>query len=168
MKIQMRLRRYPNILLVLLALAILSSPISYAEELEPFESWIQKRPDWSSDVTEFAYATTRCGTLFLVIGGVFVENPASQENVKQGNELRGRGFALQMFGSRIAESKGMNQESQLERAKLLYKSYAERIVTNRRLHNNMFHGWMLGDFKFCTDLEKNIRDFADEYTKRNS
>jgi len=141
---------------------------AYAEDLEPFEKWIKDRPNWTDDDTELAYATTRCGTLFLVVGGVFVENPANQENVRQGNEIRARGLALQILGSKIAELKGMSQENHIERVKLLYKSYAERIVTNRRLHNNMFQGWIQNDFKFCVDFEKDIKKVIEDLRKKSS
>jgi hypothetical protein len=98
----------------------------------------------------------------MAIGGVFIENPSKDEDIQKGKEVRDRGFELTLFGNVVAETKGMSRENQIARFGLLFKSYAERIANNRRLHNNMFHGFIQSDFKFCLNLEAEYREMKEK------
>ena len=145
----------------MLMFALLASTQSIAEELVPLERWATTLPKWTEDISEVAYATTRCGTLFMVIGGVFIQNAAKDEDIQNGKDVGDRGLELTLFGNLLSETIGSSKENQLARSSLLLKSYAERIARNRRLHNNMFHGHIQSDYKFCLILEAQQRELKE-------
>jgi hypothetical protein len=133
------------------------SPQANATTLDPFDKWVQTRPNWHNDETEVAYALTRCGALMGVIGGVFAVNPSSEKDVKTGEDMTKRGTALALFGSMVAQKKGMTQENSVKRFGMLSEAYGKIVRDNRALHNNMFQGFVENDFKFCIGLENILR-----------
>ncbi len=64
----------------------------------------------------------------------------------------------------LSPSTGMDETRLLERAKAFFDIYIRQIVENRRLHNDMFEGWVGEDFQFCIDRYQ----FMDELGKRIS
>ena len=153
---------------LLLMFALLASTQSLAEELEPFQSWIAKRPQWSDDEGEVSYAYTRCGTLLMILGRIFIANPSVDDDLRVGKDSKDRGSALLLFGNMLGNSKGMSNEFLSKRFDLVSKSYLDRITINRRLHNNMFHGYILSDYHFCLKIEAELRDAINRESAKRS
>lgn len=138
--------------------------LSNAQTLIPFETWQKSRSDWASDPTEVAYVVFRCGALLDRVGRVFIENGATPEHRTNGHGLVQRADRLLATGSALSLSTGMDETRLLERAKAFFDIYIRQIVENRRLHNDMFEGWVGEDFQFCIDHYQ----FMDELGKRIS
>ncbi len=122
--------------------------------LEPLESWQKRRPNWADDTTDLAYATTRCGALYGVIGGVFIHNPKTDDDKKRGMDATVRGVKLAYIGNLLAKEVGWTDEKLNQRFGEISKLYQEVIASNRTTHNNMFHGFIEYDWKFCIEHEK--------------
>jgi hypothetical protein len=78
-------------------LLLIFAPLSRGggeESLTPFKIWQQSRGEWEKDPTEVAYVVFRCGTIFDVIGRVFIENGATLEHKANGNRMVERATAL--------------------------------------------------------------------------
>jgi hypothetical protein len=135
-------------------LLLIFAPLSRGggeESLTPFKIWQQSRGEWEKDPTEVAYVVFRCGTIFDVIGRVFIENGATLEHKANGNRMVERATALLSTGSFLSLNTGMSETRILERAKSFFEIYHRLIVENRRLHNDMFNGQVGQDFDFCVN-----------------
>jgi len=131
-----------------------------AQTLIPFEKWQQSRSEWEKDPTEVAYAVLRCGTLFDFLGRVFTENGTTPEQRSNGQTLTQWGGGLIRSGAALSISAGMDETRILERAQAFFDIYGRQIVENRRLHNDMFQGWIGEDFKFCIGRYRFMEDMG--------
>lgn len=138
--------------------------VTSAQTLIPFETWQKSRSGWESDPTEVAYMVFRCGALLDRIGRVFIENGATPEHRTNGQGLVQRADRLLATGAALSLSTGLDETRLLERAKAFFDIYIRQIVENRRLHNDMFEGWVGEDFQFCIGRYK----FMEELGKRIS
>ncbi len=139
-------------------LSLFISTLAFAQPsaLEPLESWQKRRPNWADDTTDLAYATTRCGVLYSVIGGVFMHSPKTDDDKKRGMDATVRGMKLVLIGDLLAKEVGWADEKRSQRVGEISKLYVDLIASNRTTHNNMFHGFIEHDWKFCIDHEKKI------------
>ncbi len=136
-----------------------------ALDLEPFEQWQKSRPRWSADQSEVAYAAVRCGALFGVIGSRFAAADEKPESRLRGQDTIARGMMLTLFGNELAKGTGMSKAFSDRRFDSLMAAYQEKVIQNRSLHNNMFHGYIQGDFIFCNDFERLVKDVAKSVSK---
>lgn len=139
-------------------------PLASAQTLIPLETWEKSRSDWKNDPTEVAYVVFRCGTLFDLLGRVFVENGTTSGQRDDGQKMISRADGLLTTGTALSFNTGMSEPRLLERAKAFFDIYGRQIVENRRLHNDMFEGLVGKDFQFCVSRYA----FMDELGKRLS
>ena len=67
-----------------------------------------------------------------------------------------------MFGHKLAQDQGWDTKNLLERYKTIMEAYYKIVGSNRTIHNNMFHGFIEDDYKFCIEFEKIIRAAANK------
>jgi hypothetical protein len=111
------------------------------------------------DSGEVAYASTRCGALYGVIGAYF-SNSGSKTEKNQASDLTSRGLLLLLVGDQFAESIGWSGTNRQNRANELSSIYIDVVAQNRVEHNNLFHGVVERDYRFCLSLEQAMRDIA--------
>jgi hypothetical protein len=129
------------------------------QPLEPLNSLLEKRPRWTSDETEIAYVSVRCGTLFWVIGEMFSVSK-KQGDEQTGRDLKIAGLKLIIFGNELSKIDSMSEEVRNRRQELLAKAYGDAVKNNRSLHNNMFYGFVEHDFRRCKEIEQMLLDAA--------
>lgn len=143
-------------------LACFFSPVCWGQSsaLEPLSDLNGKRPNWTKDVSEVAYVASRCGALYGPIGSIMAEKGGTKQDKESGEDLIGRGLQISLFGFQLARDNGWATEKLMERQKALSDIYWRTISSNRVTHNNMFHGIIEGDYKFCAEFERIIRAVA--------
>lgn len=124
--------------------------------LESIESWQSMRPNWIDDTTELAYVAARCAALYGVIGAAFAANGTTDTHKKTSTEVVARGFKLMYVGSLLGKEVGLSDENFSRRYREISKQYVEVVSSNRTINNNMFHGFIEYDWKFCIDFEKKV------------
>jgi hypothetical protein len=134
--------------------------------LEPFESWQKKNLNWAGDPSELAYVSVRCSALYLVIGTIFAELGRKPYEKEKGNDIKSRSVTLTLFGSTMGEAVGWSTKRSLQRFEANSDLYMKIITTNRVNHNNMFHGFVEGDYQFCLDFEQIIYAIANEVNNK--
>jgi hypothetical protein len=137
---------------------LLFSSCSMAQptRLEPIESWQSRRPNWQDDKTELSYIATRCAALYGIVGTVFSIQGATEEDKKRSADIRVRSLKLMVIGSFLGKEVGMSDENFSQRFRGISEQYGEVVRSNRTIHNNIFHGFIEYDWKFCIDLEKMV------------
>lgn len=148
------------LVVIFLALPFGPSVIAQTQALEPIAQWERKTPKWASDPSELGYISVRCGALFGVIGTAFSNLGSKSGDTKTGNEVTARGVLLVMFGNQASESTGWSKAKLEERFNAISGSYLEIVSKNRTAHNNMFHGFIENDWKFCLELEGALKSLA--------
>ncbi len=139
------------------ALLLLSSySMAQPTRLEPIESWQSRRPNWLDDTTELSYVATRCAALYGVIGAVFTTKGATEDDKKRGADTVVRSMKLMYVGSLLAREVGGTDEQFARRYRGISEQYGEVVSSNRAIHNNMFHGFIEYDWRFCIDFEKKV------------
>jgi hypothetical protein len=151
-----------NILFFAFAFFATSLVSAQPSSLEPFESWQKKNLNWAGDPSELAYVSVRCSALYLVIGTVFAELGRKPDQKAKGNDIKSRSVALTLFGSTMGETVGWSTQRSLQRFEANTDLYMKIITSNRVNHNNMFHGFVEGDYQFCLDFEQIIRAVANQ------
>ena len=154
---------------MVLAGSILIATVAIAQpsELEPFETWSAKRPNWTNDASDVSYFAMRCGALYGVVATAFKNaSNASAENYSQASDLTTRSLQLNLVGFAFGSEAGWKQEVMKERLSYLYGEYVKVISSNRTKHNNMFHGFIELDWGFCIRYEKQLRAEANAILKR--
>lgn len=136
--------------------------------LEPFDSWIKGRENgnWGADPSELGYVSVRCGALFGVVGAVFSNLGKSEEDKTRGLDIKARAISLIGFGNTMAETVGWSNERSSKRLQVHYGEYQKIIASNREIHNNMFHGFVQGDYKFCVEYEIMLKEVAVRVNKK--
>ena len=146
------------------ALAFLATSLVSAQpsSLVPFESWQKKNLNWAGDPSELAYVSVRCSAIYFVIGTIFAELGRTQDQKLKGNDLTSRSVRLTFLGSKIGETVGWDSQRSLQRFEANTDLYMKIITLNRVNHNNMFHGFVEGDYQFCLDFEQIIKAVANQ------
>lgn len=146
---------------------VCSSANAQPSELEPFETWSAKRPNWTNDVSDVSYFAMRCGALYGVVATAFKNaSNASAENYSQASDLTTRSLQLNLVGFAFGSEAGWKQQVMKERLSYLYGEYVKVISSNRTKHNNMFHGFVEGDWAFCVRYEKQFWAEANAIIKK--
>jgi hypothetical protein len=154
---------------MVLAGSILIATVAIAQpsELEPFETWSAKRPNWTNDVSDVSYFAMRCGALYGTVSAVFKSSPQpSNEDLVRADDMTTRSLQLTLFAFQLGSTAGWTEERMKERLTYLYETYARTISANRTQHNNMFHGFIEPDWGFCIRYEKQLRAEANAILKR--
>jgi len=133
--------------------------------LEPFESWQIKNPNWYGDSSEIAYVATRCSALYGIVGIVFSNLGKTADDKAKGTDIVSRSMLLNMFGFKMGETVGWSNEKSSQRFQKNADLYQQIISSNRTTHNNMFHGFVQGDYQFCLDFEQIIKTAANQANK---
>ena len=154
-----------NILIFALAFFATSLVSAQPSSLEPFESWQIKNPNWAGDKSELAYVATRCSALFGVVGSVFSNLGKTADDNAKAVDIISRSMLLSMFGFKMAETVGWSNEKSGQRFQKNADLYQRVITSNRTVHNNMFHGFVEGDYQFCLDFEQIITAAANQANK---
>ncbi|MCE9551382.1 MAG: hypothetical protein K8R50_10370 [Betaproteobacteria bacterium] len=141
---------------ILLALIFFSVSVE-AESLIPMSENMEKNRDWINDPSEIAYFGSRCYVLYTLLGGYFLENGTSAENKKTGELFEQTGLIFLASSSVLSVGLGMSQESIIARSKMLTNAYGKSLVENKRLHNNVFHGYIESDLMQCERLNKDYQ-----------
>ncbi len=151
--------------IALFLLSIYGSSV-IAQQLVPFDTWKTTRGNWFEDPTEISYVGARCNALMAMVGGYFLMNPGKQEDVKTGQGVvdRGKAFLFVSLFLGTGARGGMSSEAFTSRQLLLTQTYSNKIIENKRLHNNIFESPILEDFNFCVSVES----FFGEMNKRIS
>lgn len=137
-------------------------------ELEPFGDWLKSRPRWSQSTSEIAYIAVRCGALYGVIGSRFTSSDQKPELRLRGEDTIARGIRLTMFGNELAKDVGISKAFSQRRLDLMIEAYQNAVLQNRSLHNNIFHGFIQGDFSFCHEFERSIRAAANDASRQQN
>ena len=124
-----------------------------AGDMMSFDSWRKTTPNWEKDESEVAYALTRCGVLFSLVGVYIVEN-GSKNDKKLGESYIDDGKNLLGIGVFISTQKAMSEEAVRRRHKVIMDAYTGDILRNKSLNNNFLHGDTGTDLEFCRTLDK--------------
>ncbi len=142
-----------------------TTAIAKSQSLEPIEKWEKRHSNWASDQSELGYISARCGALYGVIGATFRNFGGRPEDAQKGSEIIVRGLLLTIFGNQFSERIGWTKERLEQRFKDVSDKYLEVVSSNRTIHNNMFHGFVEGDWKFCIELEAMLKEVATNQKK---
>jgi hypothetical protein len=151
--------KFPNksIYSFVAAISLFMFPLSaHSSSLVPLEAWERANPNWGGDLTEIAYLTTRCGALFGVIAAVFNTVGTTIKDKEIATDNQERATTLGVVGLSLAEKVGWSKENSTQRFKNIFQMYQQAVSSNRLNHNNMLHGFVQGDYKFCVEVEKQV------------
>lgn len=142
---------------------ILISSNIQAADLIPFSKYVDERPRWFEEGPEVAYAENRCGGLYSAIGVYFEANGTTQEDKDTSQQMKKQGLTLMTRGGVLATKYGMTAEKSTKRTELLFESYIDKLVENKRLNNSIFNDDINADLKFCEELTK-VTNVIDKVT----
>lgn len=141
---------------MLLALIFFSVSVE-AESLIPMSENMEKNRDWINDPSEIVYFGSRCYALYTNLGAYFLENGTSAKDKKSGELLVQKSSIF--FDGVYVLSMGlrMSQESFRARNTMLLDAYGKSLIENKRLHNNVFHGYIESDLMQCERLKEDYQ-----------
>lgn len=146
-----------NIKTLAASLLMLLPGLLHAEAPIPFNQWVNKNPNWSKDRKEIGYALTRCGSLFFTVGSYMEQNAASKEILARAQDAKIRGTMLSVAATPLNKENGLTADFLEQRTAALMKGYMDLIISNRAIHNNLFHGQILEDYQFCRTVEATLK-----------
>jgi hypothetical protein len=137
------LRVIKNFLIVIFL--IFSSNV-YAE-LTPLKEHLKNNHNWELESTELAYVCIRCGTLMYLV------NEYTENNVdkKTTNELKLRSDVYLEFGEMVSKANGQKDKALLERMESILILYANEMIENKKINNNVFTGFVGDDLEICAE-----------------
>ena len=130
-----------------LSLFLLLPTLSFAESIQDY---IDNTPNWSEDVKEVIYLTTRCSGILMVTGQHRIE----VGDPETGEKLVMIGQELALVSGQLALESGISIDNIKERTMFWMKKYADDSISNTDYYNNIFVGDYADDFTFCDGLVK--------------
>ena len=127
-----------------------------AGDMMSFENWRKSSPNWVKDESELAYALTRCGVLFPLVGVYLTENGTKDDKIT-GESLIEDGNNMLRIGVSISTQNGMSEEAVRRRHKIIMDAYVGDILRNKSINNNFLHGDTGADAQFCGTINKSIK-----------
>jgi hypothetical protein len=154
---------------LLIFIGVVFHALANAQQLTPFDQWERDTPKWTEDLTEVVYVAGRCASISHTLGMYISQEGNKPEDVAMGKKFIDAGNTFTTVSLEIGKNLGMSNQFIYDRHEALTKVYVQKLVENKKMHNQIFVGDFAIDFKFCVaqhSFFKSLSDYFDVAKKK--
>lgn len=130
-------------------LAIFFLPWAHAQDMPSLHQWTLAHPQWKDNKPELAYLSSRCASMFEVIGNYFAQHPVHEEQRRSANAYLSNSEIYSRIGYFLSIKTGETEAQAMQRQQDFSRVFHVQMLDNLSKFNNLMVAPLSLDLEIC-------------------